>query len=242
MGAEHLNSEILLRYNALQIKYDIKVNDLTDYQILEIYQNKNVDVEFKGILEKVSAIAVLVPCGGEYVQNMLTNAKEKRDKLALKRKNFLKNLQETVIERDIFPDKMKNSQGLKTELPKFSGYDSKMDIFTIKSEFQKLVEPTVQKMYWVDYLKRIYLSGQALLLNEKETDYAKIWARLMESFGNSRLLLQNKLGTLDKNGGLWKVKGNERIGNAIAGLINSMTDLSALASDNYTKGLVWRKL
>ena len=78
--------------------------------------------------------------------------KKKRDKLALKRKNFLKNLQETVIERDISPDKMKNALGLKIELPKFSGYDSKMDIFTFKSEFTKLVEPTVQKKYWLDYL------------------------------------------------------------------------------------------
>ena len=206
MRAENLNSEIL--------------------QILEIFQNKNVDVEFNGILEKVTALAGLVPCGGEYVQNMLRNAKEKRNKLALKRKTFLKNLQEMVIECDIFPNKMKNALGLKIELPKFSGYDNKMDIFTFKSKFQKLVEPTVQKKYWVDYLKRNYLSGQALLVNEKETDYAKIWVLLMESFGNSRLLLQNKLGTLDKNGGLWKVEGHERIGNAIAGLINSMKDLS----------------
>ena len=224
MGAANLNIEILLRFNALQTKYAIKINNLTDYQILEIYRNKNLDVKFNGILDKVTALAGLVPFGGESVQIMLENAKKKRDKLAVKRKHFLKNLQETVIERDISLDKMKNASGLKIELPKFSGYDSKMDIFTFKSEFQKLVEQTVQKKYWADYLKRIYLSGQALLLNEKETDYSKIWARLMGSFGNSRLLLQNKLGTFDKNSGLWKVKGDERIGNAIASLINSMKD------------------
>ena len=39
------------------------------------------------------------------------------------------------------------------------------------------------------------------LLNEKETDYAKIWARLMESFGNSRLMLQNN-GLISRHGGV----------------------------------------
>ena len=130
MGAGNLNSEILLRFNALHklSSYDLKINALTDNQILEIYQNNKVDVEFNGILEKVTALAGLVPCGGECAK-YAEKCKRNRDKLALKRKNFLKNLQETVIERDIFPDKMKNALGLKIELTKCNGYDSKMDIF-----------------------------------------------------------------------------------------------------------------
>ena len=48
------------------------------------------------------------------------------------------------MERDITPDKLKTASTLQFELPKFSGYDCKMGFYTFKSEFQKLVEPTVQ--------------------------------------------------------------------------------------------------
>ena len=74
-----------------------------------------------------------------------------------------------------------------------------MDFYAFKSEFQKLVELTVQKKYWANYLKHNYLTGSAFTLVEKESDYSKIWDRLFESFGNTRLLLQNKLGNLDTN-------------------------------------------
>ena len=56
--------------------------------------------------------------------------------------------------------------------------------------------------------------------------------KTQESFGNTRLLLQNKLRHLENAGGLWKIKGNEKIGIAIAALINTMLDLSALASEH----------
>ena len=62
---------------------------------------------------------------------------------------------------------------------------------------------------------------------------------MVESFGNSRLLLQNKLSTLDKIGGLYKVKGDEKLANVIAGLINTMKDLSALALEHKIEGQLY---
>ena len=100
-------------------------------------------------------------------------------------------MQSILVERDITPDKLKNASTLKVEIPKFSGYDSKMDFYTFKSEFKKLVEPTIQKRYWADYLKRNYLTGMAFTLVEKETEYSQIWEILSQSFGNARILLQN---------------------------------------------------
>ena len=93
-----------------------------------------------------------------------------------------------------------------------------------------------------DYLKSNYLGGSALILVEKETDYSKIWKRLLETFGNARLLLQNKLGALDKIGGLWKTKWNAKLTNTRAGLINTMTDLSSLASGHKIEGQLYEGL
>ena len=127
-------------------------------------------------------------------------------------------------------DKLKNASTLKIELPKFCGYSSQMDFFTFKTEFVKLVEPVVQGPYLSDYLKRNYLGGSALTLVEKETDYQEIWKKLKESFGNERFLLQNKLARLDSVP-LWKVKGDEKIANTLASLLNAMKDLSTLAEE-----------
>ena len=75
------------------------------------------------------------------------------------------------------------------EIPKFTGYDCKMDFFTFRTKYQKYIEPKIRKHQYADYLKSNYLDGAALNLVEKETDYEKIWTRLKESFGNTRLLL-----------------------------------------------------
>ena len=238
-GAENLFSEIELRCKTLLTKYEVNLDDLSDYQILEIDQNKYLDTEFNEVVEKVTSLAALAPGGGETAQKLLRDAIVKRDELVEKRDKFVKNLSAVVIERDITPDKMKNASGLKIELPKFSGYDCAMDFYTFRSQFQKLVEPAVQKKYWADYLKRNYLGGSALLLVEKETEYSKIWEKLLESFGNARFLLQNQLSALDKVGGLWKIKGDEKVSNAIASLINVMSDLKALAVEHNIEGQLY---
>ena len=90
-----------------------------------------------------------------------------------------------------------------------------------------------------DYLKRNYLSGSAFLLVEKESEYSEIWKKLQESFGNARLLLQNKVARLDAVGGLWKVKDDEKIRDMLAKIINTMTDLSSLASEHSIEGQLY---
>ena len=127
---------------------------------------------------------------------------------------------------------------MKIDLPKFSGYKGKIDYFTFKSKFKKF-EPCVQKQFWAEYLKLNYLEGLALTLVEKETEYSKIWDRLRESFGSSRLLLQNKMSDLEKIGGLWKVKGDAKVAETLASLINVMKDLSSLALEHDIEGQLY---
>ena len=49
-------------------------------------------------------------------------------------------------------------------------------------------------------------------------------------FGDVQLLLHNKLTSLDKIGGLWKVKDDEKLTNVISNLLNGMAELKALAT------------
>ena len=142
---------------------------------------------------------------------------------------FSNKLGDVMRDRDISEEKLKGALGLKIEIPKFKGYESSMDIYIFRAEFEKLVQPTVRRLLWPDYLKRNYLTGSALTLVEKIEDIDEIWKKLIEFYGNMRLLLQNKISTLEKQNGLWKIEGDEKIAIAIATLLNIMSELSTLA-------------
>ena len=237
--AENLFVELQIRFKSLSKKFDMNLDTLSDYQILDIQANKSVDLEFNETLEKVTELASLASLGGEKVVKILDKARKTRDRLALKKENFCDTLSNIILERDITPEKMKQASELTIDLPKFTGYDGKVDYFTFRTEFKKLVEPKIQKKFWPDYLKRNYLGGQALNLVEKEIDYDKIWARLKDSFGNSKLLLQNKLSSLDKMGGLYNARSDQKLGNALTKLVNAMQDLSVLASEHDLEGQLY---
>ena len=92
-----------------------------------------------------------------------------------------------------------------------------------------MIEPVVKKNLWPDYLKRNNLSGSAFTLVDKIENIDRIWEKLIGSFGNVRLILQNKISALEKQNALWKITGDEKIGMAIAILLNIMSELKTLA-------------
>ena len=114
-------------------------------------------------------------CDNEVVQNLLRLAICRRDAIADKRRVFKQNLDRILTNRDITLDKLRNASSLKIEIPKFSGNGCSMDFYTFKTEFQKLIEPSVQKKYRADYLKRNYLTDQALPLVGKEKYLLRIF-------------------------------------------------------------------
>ena len=239
LRGKNLAVEITQRLESLETKFNQNLDDLGDYQLLEISQNKTLETDFNTVLEKITELAGLVSGGGEELENLLATAMTRKDGVIEKKTTFFKNLQSIVSTRDVTADKLKNAASLKIDLPKFSGYECQIDFFTFKSEFQKLVEPLIQKQFLSDYLKRNYLSGSALTLVEKESEYTEIWKKLLDSYGNARLLLQNKLSGLDAVGSLWKLKGDEKILDSLAKIVNAMTDLSALATEHNIEGQLY---
>ena len=239
LRGKNLAVEITQRLQGLEIKFEQDLDILGDYQLLEISQNKLLETDFNTVLEKVTDLAGLVSGGGEEVEKLLESAVTRKNEVIAKKDTFFKKLQSIVSARDATSDKLKNAASLKINLPKFSGYDCQMDFYTFKSEFKKLVEPVVQKQYLSDYLKRNYLTGSALSLVEKESEYSEIWKKLLDSFGNARLLLQNKLASLVGVGGLWKVKGEEKIRDSLAKVLNTMKDLEVLAAEHGIEGQLY---
>ena len=151
-----MNVEINLRIESLETKYDQNWDILGDYQILEISQNKKPDIEFNEILEKITELAAFASGGIDAVQEKFTRLTCKRDVIVGKRGIFLEKLQGIVIERNITPDKLKNACSLQIDLPKFIGYNSKMEFYTFEGEFKKISRTkTYMKKNGKDFLNRL---------------------------------------------------------------------------------------
>ena len=100
---------------------------MNDCQILELSKARNLDNELNGILDKITWLASLVPIGGYEVQEMLDKAIILRTEMSKRKEKFITELQTIMLERDTSESKIKNLSSSKIEIPKFSGYSSKID-------------------------------------------------------------------------------------------------------------------
>ena len=251
----HLFRDIEIRCESFQSKLvTSSIPTMSDSQLMEL--NKRLpDLErdhceildkITNFVEKTSVIKdidlVVVPPAGDVTKadasvkkepitlgKMLEIGCQQRETLSKLKTKFFDIVTNEIGKRDLSEEKLKNALALNLNLPKFSGYDSELDVYTFKREFSKHVEPYLPKRHWADTLKRRILSGQALILVESLDDADKIWKKLEEAFGDVQVLLQNKLSSLNKMEALWKVDTDEKLVTAISSLLNRMTELSALA-------------
>ena len=99
-----------------------------------------------------------------------------------------------------------NEVKLRINLPRFSGYESKIDIYTFQSEFLKGYKRTTPTRMMPDILKNNLLEGPALSLVHSVNDIDKIWARLKAAYRDPKLLLKRKLAKIGKINNLWKIR------------------------------------
>ena len=143
--------------------------------------------------------------------------------------DFKEKLQDEITARDLSKEKIKNASLLGIKLAKFKGYDSVLDFYSFKSEFDKLIVPRVQAKLLPDHLKNNYLEGQAYRLVKEIDDLDEIWERLKRSFGNVATLLCRKMKELESTEPLWKIKTDEKRIIALPKIINVMLELVSLA-------------
>ena len=68
-----------------------------------------------------------------------------------------------------------------------------------------------------------------MTLVDQIKDIDEIWKKLISSYGNARILLQNKIASLEKHNGIWKIQGEEKIFLALSSVVNVMSELTAMA-------------
>ena len=80
-------------------------------------------------------------------------------------------------------------------------------------------------------MKKNCLSGGALTLVSKIDSVEEVWKKLTEVYGDASLMLQKKLLSLDKLPKMEKIKDDAKLLGCLTTLLNTITELSNLASD-----------
>ena len=229
--AEILSQEIEARALSLVDKCNfVKLDDFDDFKIFECNKSlPSIDVEVREILSKFTEFSQITAVHCDKSDPLVVKVHRIKENSLKSRNSYAMKLYELMSKRDISEEKLKKSSSIDIELSKFKGYDSKLDIYSFKSQFEKLVQNKLQKAYWLDTLKKNYLTGPALVLVDKIEDIEEVWRKLISSYGNVKLLLQNKMSSLDKMESLDKIKGDDKIVIFLSKLINTMIELSVLA-------------
>ena len=172
MGLCHGTYEnICERFSDLEMKCNIKFEDLSDSSLFPCKISlKNIEIDFKEILDRIAKLTEFNPGEFQETSNLLKITSERKCELKNLMNWFKKNLEIEISKHDLSEEKVKNASILGIKIPKFRGYDSSMDFYTFKAEFEKLVSPRVQGKLLPDYLKNNYLDGHALAL-VKEINY-----------------------------------------------------------------------
>ena len=148
----------------------MSLQDLSDFQIFELQKELiSVDNEMREIFSAVTSYLKIASTCGKDKDDMLKEAEDAKKKALDARNSYAMELYNISTSRDISEEKLKNLSGLDIKLEKFQGYDSKTDIFSFKSDFEKRIQPKHQKRFWVDVLKKNYLKALELvgLLKQK---------------------------------------------------------------------------
>ena len=223
---EHIFKEIEIRCDSFISKVDKdSIQSLTPHQLMEAEKRLfDLDRDFGEILDKITSF--IEKFSGFADMTKIVTAR--RDGISKLKKEYFDDLKSEVTNRDLSEEKLKSALTLNLKIPKFSGYDSQLDIFSFKKEFAKHVEPYLSKIHWADTLKWKYLSGSALTLVQSMSDISAIWEKLESTYGDAQLLLQNKLSSLENFESISDVKNDEKRISVISSLLNSMTQRSDL--------------
>ena len=115
------------------------------------------------------------------------------------------------------------------KLQKFKGFGSELDVYTFRSEFEKLYLKETPKKMLADLLKHNHLANPALAMVKALDDIEEIWTRLQKAYGDPKTILSKVLSDVKKIGPIWKLKDSEEIKEGLGNLINAITDLIKLA-------------
>ena len=154
------------------------------------------------------------------------------DKFEKQHQKYVNQLKHEANTREVKKYKVFQQSQLNVKLEKFQGYNSSLDIYTFKSEFEKLHLNSTPRKLLPDLLKNNFLTNRAYALVQCVEDIDQIWTRLIAAYGDTRHMLNSKLHSINKLEAMWKLKQPEKVTDALAKVVNLMKDLMKLAKQH----------
>ena len=148
---------------------------------------------------------------------------------------YVNQLKDKANTRKVEKYKVFQQSQLNIKLEKFQGYNSSLDIYTFKSELEKLHLNSAPRKLLPDLLKTNFLTNQTHALVQCVQDINQIWTRLIAAYGDTRHMLNTKLHSLNKLKAMWKLKQPDKVADALAKVVNLMKDLMKLANQHNIK-------
>ena len=218
----------LIEKDILKIK-DISISDLEDSKLLDQEQTLSfLESEISKLSSKITSLVEQMPLDFPNREEVTKKYGSKEKEIKARFESFKKRLVDEIRERNIGNEEKSNSS-YKIKLEKFKGYESAIDIYSFQSEFEKCHQKSVQKKLLPDYLKNNYLEGTALSLVRSIDNLDGIWHRLKEAYGDTELLLENKLQEIVKMDEIWKIRDKEKLVHTLSKLVSVMLELRTLA-------------
>ena len=150
-------------------------------------------------------------------------------KLNSMKMNFNKAVHLEYQKREL--DKNQDVKHIKIKMDKFCGYESSLDFYTFKTNFEKLHLKTTPTYYLPDLLKNNYLGEPALTLVRSLDNIDDIWSRLKKAFGDTKTMLAKKLQTLCKSE-LTRSRDPEKLVYALSKFTNIIREIMQLAAQH----------
>ena len=208
---------------------DKTIENAADSEVLAFKDNfSSVDCMIADIREMRDNFETLV---SSFVQreSVIKNLSDKYAKVGEIVSQYKAKVRSELQKRELEDFKLKSMAQLNIHVPKFSGTDPSVDIYSFQTKFlsEHVRLPKAKILY---QLKEKYLVGPAREMVTLEEDLEEIWKTLKDAFGDPIVLLNNELASVNKLGPLDKIKNHHELATALAKLANAMENLSKTAA------------
>ena len=209
-------------------QFDLDLEVISD---IELIQLKNESATINKRFEKISDKYQEVLKSPITKAETLVKVKEIGEtfvKLDSKKHKFIKSVNDEVSVRKLDKDLHYNKEHLNIKIDQFKGYDSPVDYYTFKDNFEKLYLQTTPAKFLPDLLKNNFLAEPASTLVKSINDIDEIWRRLKAAFGDTKIMLMKKIQSLSKTD-LSKIRDPEKLVVALSSLTNMLREVMDMA-------------
>ena len=235
--AEFLISDVERMIDSLEGEFQSDVTDESEVSNDDLWQFKKDLPEMQKQMDSLSGkykeLLEVIPSTFPNKGARLEKLRKEHQKLIALHVKFASDVSNEAKSRELSKEKQFQISSLDIKLPKFSGYDSQLDVYTFQEKFMKLHKAKVPKSHMPELIKNNYLEGAALDFVRRHENIDEIWTSLKKSFGDPRMMLMKKLKQLESMGPLYRIKDSEKAKNSLSKVINVIEELIKLGKDHH---------